>query len=427
MTRRRSSRSARVPPSRPASAGRKSPASSRNATARACPVVSATWSIRATRPSESPRKDTARALHSRRNGRLAPSSRSDPPPAGPRRSSWQEILPDRPQGQGRLAAVGTRGDGADGGRGAGAQRGGRRRPARPGAAAAALGQALQSPAPGGPRRRRGSRPGPRAAGWGPCRCTCPGSPSAPSWSASSPPTTSGAALPPGADRAVRPGRRHPGRGHGRHPHHRRPHRRHGRGGGRRPGPAGRGRAGHPRRRRAGPLPPGRVPAGARLPRHPRGLPHPRPRRRPGRRPPGGAGGRLVRGGGRRGRRGLLLHRRPRAHPGAGLARPRHPPELGRGQLRSRARPGHHAGRPGLRRMARRRRQPATGRRPRAPGPRPRHPHRGRRGPRRHPPRPHLPRRAHHLQVDRPRRRGRRRRRPRLPPRPGSGSGVRVSI
>jgi hypothetical protein len=95
MTRRRSARSASVPASGPSSAGTKSPASSSRATARAWPVVSATCSIRATRPSESPAKDTVLAVQSRRNGRFAPSSRSDPAPAGPPSGVMGEILPDR--------------------------------------------------------------------------------------------------------------------------------------------------------------------------------------------------------------------------------------------------------------------------------------------------------------------------------------------
>jgi alanine dehydrogenase len=55
---------------------------------------------------------------------------------------------------------------------------------------------------------------------------------------------------------------------------------------------------------------------------------------------------------------------------AALAGPRRARQLGRRQLRPRARLGGRARRQGVRGVARGRRQPATGRRPRAPGPRP---------------------------------------------------------
>jgi hypothetical protein len=96
MTRLRSSRSTRVPAKGPSRAGAKSPTSSSSATASARPVASATWSIKATRPSESPRYDTARALHSRRNGGLPASRRSEPARIGASSVAMPPILPNSP-------------------------------------------------------------------------------------------------------------------------------------------------------------------------------------------------------------------------------------------------------------------------------------------------------------------------------------------
>ena len=242
-----------------------------------------------------------------------------------------EILPDRAGRRQVDWPSSTAADpGADDGRGAGAQRVRGRSPARPGAAAGRAGRrprrlqrrAGLGAAEGGGvgRRRRAGRHAGAPARGRPRRQAGQHLPRQP---------RPGPAVPPGPDRAVRPRRRHPGRSWtapASPP----------------PAPAAR-----PRWRPAPwPGPTRRCwPSSARAcraaPTWTRSRwcassgrsgwpPGPRARGGAGRRPPGGPRGRLLRGGGRRGRRGLLLHRRPPAHPGGRLAGPRRPRQLGRG-------------------------------------------------------------------------------------------------